>query len=62
MAAPYPACAQPENIFICATGQLLIGDFGLAAHKERDNLTERVGTLDYMAPEVCVCARACVCV
>eukprot|EP00798_Chlamydomonas_sp_ICE-L_P009752 gene9752-7627_t len=42
---------KPENIFINRAGEMLIGDFGLAAHTVHDKLTERVGTLDYMAPE-----------
>eukprot|EP00195_Chlamydomonas_chlamydogama_P006399 CAMPEP_0202898576 /NCGR_PEP_ID=MMETSP1392-20130828/7065_1 /ASSEMBLY_ACC=CAM_ASM_000868 /TAXON_ID=225041 /ORGANISM="Chlamydomonas chlamydogama, Strain SAG 11-48b" /LENGTH=399 /DNA_ID=CAMNT_0049584547 /DNA_START=583 /DNA_END=1782 /DNA_ORIENTATION=- len=33
-------------------GDMQLGDFGLAAHKQHDKLVERVGTLDYMAPEV----------
>ena len=43
---------KPENIFMLESGEIQVGDFGLAAHKLQDHLTERVGTLDYMAPEV----------
>eukprot|EP00197_Chlamydomonas_leiostraca_P009524 CAMPEP_0202860068 /NCGR_PEP_ID=MMETSP1391-20130828/1933_1 /ASSEMBLY_ACC=CAM_ASM_000867 /TAXON_ID=1034604 /ORGANISM="Chlamydomonas leiostraca, Strain SAG 11-49" /LENGTH=521 /DNA_ID=CAMNT_0049539199 /DNA_START=181 /DNA_END=1746 /DNA_ORIENTATION=- len=43
---------KPENLFITLEGELQVGDFGLAADKSVDKLTERVGTLDYMAPEV----------
>lgn len=43
---------KPENIFIDAAGQIQLGDFGLAVCKHYDRMTERVGTLDYMAPEV----------
>jgi serine/threonine protein kinase len=54
---------KPENIFINTGGQIQLGDFGLAACKHYDRMTERVGTLDYMAPEVrggrerCCCPR-----
>ena len=30
----------------------MLGDFGLAVHKDEQQLRQRVGTLDYMAPEV----------
>eukprot|EP00798_Chlamydomonas_sp_ICE-L_P003477 gene3478-13538_t len=43
---------KPENVFINSDGDMILGDFGLAAHTVHDTLTERVGTLDYMAPEV----------
>jgi serine/threonine protein kinase len=43
---------KPENIFINTAGQIQLGDFGLAVCKHYDRMTERVGTLDYMAPEV----------
>lgn len=46
---------KPENLFISLEGELQVGDFGLAADKTVDTLTERVGTLDYMAPEVSLC-------
>ena len=39
---------KTENCFLSASGELQLGDFGLAAHKDHDSLTERVGTLDYM--------------
>jgi serine/threonine protein kinase len=43
---------KTENIFISASGEVQLGDFGLVAHLLHDPLTESVGTLDYMAPEV----------
>jgi serine/threonine-protein kinase len=42
---------KPENIFFNAAGSLVLGDFGLAI-RAPDRATSRVGTLDYMAPEV----------
>jgi len=39
---------KSENCFLSSTDDLQLGDFGLAAHKEFDQLVERVGTLDYM--------------
>ncbi|GFH20929.1 protein kinase domain-containing protein, partial [Haematococcus lacustris] len=43
---------KPENIFLTLDGEVQLGDFGLAATKGCDKLTERVGTLDYLSPEV----------
>lgn len=43
---------KPENIFFDAAGALRLGDFGLAINRQRDRPTSRVGTADYMAPEV----------
>ncbi|KXZ56737.1 hypothetical protein GPECTOR_1g664 [Gonium pectorale] len=43
---------KPENVFVDDHGVIALGDFGLAAHKFQDRMNERVGTLDYMAPEV----------
>lgn len=44
---------KPENIFFEADGKLVLGDFGLAIDATRDKPCSRVGTEDYMAPEVC---------
>lgn len=53
---------KPENIFFDAAGALRLGDFGLAINSYRDRPTSRVGTADYMAPEVggadTLCIRA----
>ena len=43
---------KAENIFVSSSGEIKLGDFGLAAHTIHDPLIDRVGTLDYMAPEV----------
>ncbi|KAF8072967.1 Aurka [Scenedesmus sp. PABB004] len=43
---------KPENIFFDASGRLVLGDFGLAICRATDRPVSRVGTLDYMAPEV----------
>jgi hypothetical protein len=48
-----PACYRPENIFFDKGGALVLGDFGLALSLSQDNAVSRVGTLEYMAPEVC---------
>lgn len=43
---------KPENIFFESDGTLRLGDFGLAINTARERPISRVGTLDYMAPEV----------
>jgi serine/threonine protein kinase len=43
---------KPENIFFEADGSLVLGDFGLAIDSSADKPCSRVGTHDYMAPEV----------
>eukprot|EP00877_Chromochloris_zofingiensis_P012129 jgi/Chrzof1/716/Cz01g26040.t1 len=43
---------KPENIFFGRDGQLKLGDFGLAIDANTERPKSRVGTLDYMAPEV----------
>lgn len=45
---------KPENIFFQNDGTLRLGDFGLAINATKERPISRVGTLDYMAPEVCV--------
>jgi len=46
---------KPENIFLNTDGQLKMGDFGLAIDTTEERPVTRLGTLDYMAPEVLVC-------
>lgn len=43
---------KPENIFFAADGSMRLGDFGLAICTATERPKSRVGTLDYMAPEV----------
>ena len=42
-----------QNIFVSDSGQYKLGDFGIAKAKERTSTgTARIGTYDYMAPEI----------
>mmetsp|Transcript_28937 Transcript_28937/g.81497 ORF Transcript_28937/g.81497 Transcript_28937/m.81497 type:complete len:483 (+) Transcript_28937:151-1599(+) len=43
---------KPENIFFGDDGGLRLGDFGLSINRIQERAKSRVGTLDYMAPEV----------
>lgn len=43
---------KPENVMLGDDGGLRLGDFGLAINTSREQPMSRVGTLDYMAPEV----------
>ncbi|GMH37449.1 hypothetical protein BSKO_05322 [Bryopsis sp. KO-2023] len=43
---------KAENVFFTKDGSLKLGDFGLALDTSREIATTKVGTLDYMAPEV----------
>ncbi len=44
---------KPANIFVDALGQYKLGDFGIARTTERTgSATARIGTFNYMAPEV----------
>lgn len=60
-----PTTLVSQNIFFEADGTLRLGDFGLAINATRERPISRVGTLDYMAPEVlcvlCGCVSGCRC-
>eukprot|EP00879_Flechtneria_rotunda_P025364 GHRR01026948.1.p1 GENE.GHRR01026948.1~~GHRR01026948.1.p1 ORF type:complete len:577 (+),score=183.94 GHRR01026948.1:694-2424(+) len=43
---------KPENIFFTKEGKFKLGDFGLAIDASLERSKSRVGTLDYMSPEV----------
>ncbi|PSC71935.1 aurora other [Micractinium conductrix] len=43
---------KPENIMLGADGDIKVGDFGLAINTSREKPMSRVGTLDYMPPEI----------
>ncbi|GBF94873.1 aurora protein [Raphidocelis subcapitata] len=43
---------KPENIFFMKDGYMKLGDFGLAIDAAIERPKSRVGTLDYMSPEV----------
>jgi serine/threonine protein kinase len=43
---------KPENIFFAEDGSLQLGDFGLALSSQEAQPVSRVGTLEYIAPEV----------
>lgn len=51
-APPARLAPRPENIFFDLAGRMTLGDFGLAINLNHDSAVSRVGTLEYMAPEV----------
>ncbi|KAI8468632.1 MAG: kinase-like domain-containing protein [Monoraphidium minutum] len=50
---------KPENLLMDAAGELKVADFGLSIDITCERPVTRVGTLDYMAPEVVVCPDKC---
>ena len=52
-----PRDIKVENLFLSSTGELKLGDFGLALNVALERPTARVGTLDYMSPEVSLVLR-----
>eukprot|EP00798_Chlamydomonas_sp_ICE-L_P009724 gene9724-7597_t len=46
---------KPENLLLTSAGVLKVADFGLSINYDVEHPVTRVGTLDYMAPEVVVC-------
>ena len=43
---------KPENVFYSDSGDFKLGDFGVAKYADRVAFGTRIGTFDYMAPEV----------
>lgn len=43
---------KPENVFCSSSGDFKLGDFGVAKIADRVAFGTRIGTYDYMAPEV----------
>ncbi|GIM09673.1 hypothetical protein Vretimale_13525 [Volvox reticuliferus] len=46
---------KPENVLFAADSSIKLADFGLAINMVEERPISRVGTLDYMAPEVLRC-------
>ena len=46
---------KPENILLSEDGTLRLADFGLVIDMSEERPVSRLGTLDYMAPEVLLC-------
>ena len=45
---------KPENLLLSEEYEVKLADFGLAINIDAQAPISRVGTLDYMAPEVCL--------
>ena len=43
---------KPQNIFVSRVGDYKLGDFGIAKVSERTQSGTKIGTLEYMSPEV----------
>ena len=48
---------KPENLFVANDGQIRLGDFGLAIDTLEERPMTRVGTVEFMAPEVAALSR-----
>ena len=44
---------KPENLLLSEEYEVKLADFGLAINTDAQAPISRVGTLDYMSPEVC---------
>jgi aurora kinase, other len=49
---------KSENILIASDGTIKLADFGLAINLSKDQPVSRVGTLDYMPPEIVTLPRS----
>lgn len=45
---------KPENVLLGPDGEIKLADFGLAINTSKEKPMSRVGTLDYMPPEVSI--------
>ena len=48
---------KPENILLASDGSVKLADFGLAIDTRKEQPVSRVGTLDYMPPEIVALPR-----
>lgn len=44
-----------ENVFLTKECEIMLGDFGLTMSTKQEMAISPVGTVEYMAPEVCTC-------
>ena len=52
---------KPENLLLSEEYEVKLADFGLAINTDAQAPISRVGTLDYMAPEVGLPFLCCLC-